>query len=85
MPCVRRVQNVTVALESHGFMDLSWLVGYWTLHRWGVTFDLETQGTRVLENALRTCIVDKEFALDQPFSHGNLAPGAVAIGYHWSV
>jgi hypothetical protein len=74
MPYVRRVQNVTVALESHG---------YWTLYRWGVTFDLETQGTRVLENALRTCIVDKEFALDQPFSHGNLAPGAVAIGYHW--
>lgn len=74
-----------VPLESHNFRGVLWLVGYWALYRWGVTFDLETQRARVLENALRTRIVDKAFVIDEPFSHGNFAPGAVAIGYHWSV
>jgi hypothetical protein len=39
----------------------------------------------VLENALWTGIVDEGSAIHQPFSHGNLTPGAVAIGYHGSV
>ena len=47
--------------------------------RW-VVLRLDAQAARVLENALRTSVVDKELAIDQPFSHGHCAPGAEAIG-----
>jgi hypothetical protein len=80
-----RIEYHCCSLGPHGFRKVVWLVGYWTLYRWGVTFDLDMQGTHMLKNALWTSIVDKEFAIDQPFSHGNFAPRAVAIGYHWSV
>ena len=41
---------------------------------------LVAQAARMLENAFRASVVNVMLAPDQPFSHGNFAPGAEAIG-----
>lgn len=41
---------------------------------------LDVQAARVLENTFRARVLDEGLTPDEPFSHGNLAPGAEAIG-----
>ncbi|UVT15969.1 MAG: hypothetical protein H8K04_19615 [Nitrospira sp.] len=43
---------------------------------------LGTRSGRVLEKAFGAGVVDELVAADQPFLHGNAAPGTEAIRYH---